>query len=342
MFLISNLAQPMYRKLPPISLLRTFEAAARCCGFSTAAKELYVTHSAVSQQIRTLERQVGYSLFYRSGNAMLLTEPGKRLLEQVRQILLQMESVFPCEPTRDATEDKTLIIEVMAPIAEKWLIPRLKRFHELNPDILLNIRIAPDLVALDDGIADVYLRYGDGNWPGIEKIKLCDEQVFPACSPAFIAEHPEISLDNLKQHPLLRHSLIPWGHWFEKAGLSAADPENALTFNDVAHAINAALTGQGIVLARHLLVREHLRNGGLVKLFDIAAPGTYSYYLGWKSNQAREGLVARFRKWVISELADDDWRVPDIAAIGRRNEPRKRVGPIAPAYQPSLYFFSPP
>jgi LysR family glycine cleavage system transcriptional activator len=296
----------MYRKLPPVSMLRTFEAAARLRGFSAAAKELFITHSAVSQQIKALEKQVGYPLFQRAGNEMLLTEPGKRLADRVRLILEGMENVFPGDPASDALQEKVLTVEVMAPIAEKWLIPRLKAFNQLHPDIVLNIRTTPDLVALDDESVNVGLRYGDGNWRGVEKIKLRDEEVFPVCSPEFLEAHPGISLQNLTRMPLLRHSLISWRHWFEKAGLPLESPGNALTFNDVTHTIHAALVGQGIVLARSLLVKDHLQAGRLVRLFDIPVPGTYSYYLVWRQNEAKEPVMALFRNWVIAAMAEED------------------------------------
>ncbi|MDB5797634.1 MAG: gcvA [Paucimonas sp.] len=293
----------MYRKLPPISVLRTFEAAARLQGFSAAAKELCITHSAVSQQIRALEERVGHALFYRSAHAMLLTEAGKRLSAEVRVALNGLEGIFNGGAAPLEEEQNVLTLEVMAPIATHWLIPRLQCFRQSNPGIFLDIKTTPDLVPLeDDAEVDLSLRYGDGNWRGVEKIKLSDETVFPVCSPAFRAAHPEITLENLKALPLLRHSLISWRHWFERAGLSKSGPDNGLAFNDVTHTMTAALMGQGIALARSLLVQEHLRHGRLVRLFDIDVVGTYSYYLTWHAQNAREPMMEVFRAWLIDQF----------------------------------------
>jgi LysR family transcriptional regulator, glycine cleavage system transcriptional activator len=292
----------MYRKLPPISVLRTFEAAARLQGFSAAAKELCITHSAVSQQIRALEERVGQPLFYRSAHAMLLTEAGKRLSAEVRLALDGLEGIFNPEPAEPAPARNMLALEVMAPIATHWLIPRLQCFRQAHADIVLNIRTTPDLVPLeDDSEVDLSVRYGDGNWRG-EKLKLGDEAVFPVCSPEFLQAHGEITLENLKSLPLLRHSVISWRHWFEQAGLAHTGTENALAFNDVSHTMGAALLGQGIALARSLLVQDYLRQGRLVRLFDIAAPGTYSYYLSWRANSPRAELIALFREWIVDQF----------------------------------------
>jgi LysR family transcriptional regulator, glycine cleavage system transcriptional activator len=296
----------MYRGLPPISTLRAFEAAARLRGFSAASKELSVTHSAVSQQIRALEQRVGYTLFYRSGNEMLLTEQGKRLADRIAVILKDMALAFPVESKSHSFGDKTLTLEVMAPIAENWLLPRLKDFNKLHSDIVLNITTIPDLASTYDGTANLSMRYGDGHWAGVEKIKLRDELVFPACSPEFLRAHADVSLQNLTKLPLLRHALISWDHWCAKAGLPMESLGNTLTFNDVTHGIHAALAGQGIVLARYLMVKDHLEAGRLVRLFDIAVPGTYSYYLVWRPHKGKEAAIAAFRNWVVAAMAQDE------------------------------------
>jgi LysR family transcriptional regulator, glycine cleavage system transcriptional activator len=293
----------MFRKLPPISVLRTFEAAARLQGFSAAAKELCITHSAVSQQIRSLEERVGKPLFYRSGHSMLLTDCGKRLAEDVRKTLQGLEGIFGAESPAPMASENVLTLEVMAPIAQQWLIPRLPQFGAAWPDIVLNVRTTPDLMPLEDweGI-DVGLRYGDGEWRGMEKIKLSDEVVFPVCSPAFLQRHGPITLENLKSLPLLRHSLISWRHWFEVAGLPLESPPNCFAFNEVTHTVAAALVGQGIALGRSLLVRDYLEEGRLVRLFDIEARGTYSYYLVWRPGSAGEALIPAFREWIVEQF----------------------------------------
>lgn len=294
-----------YRNLPPITVLRTFEAAYRWQGFSAAAKELCITHSAVSQQIRILEERVGEPLFYRSGNAMLPTERGKLLVLEVRRNLDGLASMFDPAPQGQAAERPVLEFEVMAPIAQHWLLPRLGKFRQLHPEIVLDVRTTPDLVATDgSGTADISLRYGDGQWRGLEKLKVADETVFPVCSPEFVQRHPDISLENFKSLPLLLHSLISWRHWFEEANIPADHPTHSLVFNDVSQVIGAALLGEGIAMGRALLVQDYLRNGRLVQLFDIPAKGTYSYYLTWRAGSNREPLTEKLRHWVIEEFRE--------------------------------------
>ncbi len=299
--------QTLYRNLPPIAVLRTFEAAYRWQGFTAAAKELCVTHSAVSQQIRILEERVGHTLFYRSGNAMLPTEQGKRLAQDVRRALEGLAMIFDTPSPADAAESHILSFEVMAPIAQHWLLPRLHSFRELHPEIILDVRTTPDLVSVDSAEpADLALRYGDGHWRGVEKLKVADETVFPVCSPEFLKKHPGITLENFRALPLLLHSVISWQHWFEEAGISTDPPPRSLVFNDVSHVIGAALIGEGIAMARALLVEDYLKDGRLVKVFDIPAKGTYSYYLAWQNGSPREHLIDRLRRWIVQELGQSN------------------------------------
>jgi LysR family glycine cleavage system transcriptional activator len=295
--------QSMYRNLPPIAVLRTFEAAYRWQGFTAAARELCVTHSAVSQQIRILEERVGHPLFYRSGNAMLPTEHGKRLAQDVKRALEGLASIFDTTSVSDPPERPFLSLEVMTPIAQHWLLPRLHRFRELNPELVLDIRTTPDLVCVESAEpADLALRYGDGHWRGVEKLKIADETVFPVCSPDFLKKHPNITLENFKTLPLLLHSVISWQHWFEQAGLPGDHPTHYLVFSDVSNTIGAALIGEGIAMARGRLVEDYLQDGRLVKVFDIPARGTYSYYLAWQSGSPREELVEKLRSWLVEEF----------------------------------------
>lgn len=311
--------QSTYRNLPPIAVLRTFEAAYRWQGFTAAARELCVTHSAVSQQIRILEERVGYPLFYRSGNAMLPTEHGKRLAQDVRRALEGLATIFDTTPLAQAPERPVVSLEVMAPIAQHWLLPRLHGFRTLHPDIVLDVRTTPDLVSVEScEPADLALRYGDGQWRGLEKLRVAEETVFPVCSPEFLCRHPDITLENFRALPLLLHSVISWQHWFEEAGISAAQPANGLIFNDVSHVISAALIGEGIAMARALLVEDYLNDGRLVKVFDIPARGTYCYWLAWQSGSARDALVDKLRRWIVDELSPR----------------RRRTAPAVPARPP--------
>jgi LysR family glycine cleavage system transcriptional activator len=235
---------------------------------------------------------------------MLPTEHGKRLAQDVRRALEGLATIFDTTPPTEVAERPVLSFEVMAPIAQHWLLPRLRKFRELHPDIVLDVRTTPDLVSVESGEpSDLALRYGDGHWRGLEKLKVAEETVFPVCSPEFLQRHPGITLDNFRALPLLLHSVISWQHWFEQAGLPAAQPANALAFNDVSHVIGAALIGDGIAMARALLVEDYLKDGRLVKVFDIPAPGTYSYWLAWQNGSAREPLIDKLRRWIVDELS---------------------------------------
>ncbi len=289
------------RRLPPLKALRVFEAAARHLSFTRAAEELHVTQAAVSHQVKALEDYLGMPLFRRRNRALRLTAPGQDYLPAVRRAF---------EVLRDATERllqsrgrETLTVSVLPSFAARWLVPRLGRFVHANPDI--DLRVAPSEQLADferDGV-DVGIRYGLGRYPGLRADRLLSEDIFPVCSPALQrGDKPLQRPADLCHHVLLHdddHG--DWRTWLLAAGVDTVDPGRGPVFTDSSMLIQAAIAGQGIALARGVLVRDELAAGRLVQPFTLSLPTDYAYYIVCPAAAAERPALARFRQWLLGE-----------------------------------------
>lgn len=279
---------PPYRSLPSLQALRCFEAAARLGSFTLAADEICITHSAISHQIRGLEEAIGQPLFLRQGNRMALTGIGRTLAVETRRALDYLSQAYAIAHEETTPRPSVLNLAVQVGFMEHWLMPRLTDFTERLEGAGLRITSLPDLSETCVDEVDVALVYGTGDVPGMICEKIVEEEVFPVCSPAFLARHPGISLERMHEVPLLLHSRVTWNLWLERAGLPIVYPRQSIMLDDVALTVRGALAGQGIAMARSLLVRDYLAEGALVRLFELSVPGIFSYHLACRSREIRE------------------------------------------------------
>ncbi|HEY9214953.1 MAG TPA: LysR substrate-binding domain-containing protein, partial [Ancylobacter sp.] len=250
-----------YRSLPSLQALRCFEAAARLGSFTLAADEICITHSAISHQIRGLEEAIGQPLFLRQGNRMTLTGIGRTLAAETRRALDYLSQAYAVAHEETAPRPTVLNLAVQIGLMEHWLMPRLADFTERLEGAGLRITSLPDLSETCADEVDVALVYGTGDVPGMICEKIVEEEVFPVCSPAFLARYPGISLERMHEVPLLLHSRVTWNLWLERAGLPIVYPRQSIMLDDVALTVRGALAGQGIAMARSLLVRDYLADG---------------------------------------------------------------------------------
>lgn len=294
---------PSFRNLPSIQALRCFEAASRLGSFALAAEELCITQSAISHQIRALEEGAGKPLFQRIGNRITLTLHGRVLAAETRRALDYFSQAYGVVD-RARGPGNTLTLAVQFAITEHWLMPRLPSLrHHLAARDLRIVSLVDLVEELPEG-ADAALVYGTGDVPGMAVERLADEQVFPVCSPAFLARHPGLALADMDRMPLLLHSQATWNLWLDKAGLAISYPKDSIFFDDVALTIRGALQGHGIAMARSRLVQDYLGEGHLVRLFDLAVPGIFSYFIVWRS-EAFRAQNADFRNWLMSEFLNE-------------------------------------
>lgn len=283
-------------RIPSLQTLRAFDAAGRHQSYSKAGVELGLTHSAVSHRIRELEAIIGSKLFERQGNRMVPTNDGKRLLAQVRNALGLLESIFSVPPK---SGNPRLTIS-LSPALSRWLVPRLGAFRAEHQGLDLRLHLSSISVELGNGI-DAGVRYGLGSWPGTESRLLSGEILFPVASPTFLAGHFIRHPPDLLDCNLLLHPWHSWAAWFDAAGVSAGEPRDGPEYSDSSLLIDAALAGEGIALARGLGVIDRLKDGSLVRLFDISIPDERSYYFVCPSSKA-DPMLAEIESWLAREF----------------------------------------
>ena len=292
-----------FRKLPPLNALAAFEAVARHRSFTKAAKELFLTPSAVSQRVTQLEKHLEVQLLARSRRTVELTAVGARYLESVRGAL---STLALASDAFSETEPRQLRVSVVPALASNWLIYRLRSFHRLHPDVELDIQTSTAMANIKTGEVDVGIRWGKGEWPGVAKEKLFSDELFPMCSKSYLKEMgvPRSPAD-LKRAVLLRHSLQRWKPWFEKAGLDWPEPMHGPIFNDSSLMLQAAADGHGIALGRRMLTDDLLDQGLLVRLFDISAFVEEAFYVVFVRESLQRAEVAAFVNWIKSVAEEE-------------------------------------
>ncbi|MER8694494.1 transcriptional regulator GcvA [Mesorhizobium opportunistum] len=295
----------MPRRLPPLTALPAFDAAARHLSFSKAAEELNVTHGAVSRAIRNIEDRLGIQLFDRGTRSVRLTPVGTAYAAEVGKALDQIAAA-----TIAATPDRSmrvLNVSTSDGFAGRWLVPRLHRFHRANADI--DVRLSTSGVFADfvsDGI-DIAIRYGRGDYTGVTVEFLADEEVFPVCSPELLTgEHPLRRPEDLRHHKLIHDAFrIDWAAWLDQAGVTDVDAKRGVRFDSATFAVEAAVHGEGVLLGRSALVSADLAAGRLVRPFDLALKSAARYYVVYPEGALRQKKIRAFRDWLFAEIAAD-------------------------------------
>jgi LysR family transcriptional regulator, glycine cleavage system transcriptional activator len=289
----------MAQRLPSLNALRAFETAARHVSFSLAAAELNVTHAAVSRHIRELEDRLGVKLFHRTGRGVELTETGEQLAQDLTpgfDILTQATSRFALPRGK-----QQLVISSEIPFAALWLVPRLGRFTAKYPGIDLVLDPSNRLVDFTKNEADVGIRYGNGNWPGVEAVELFRSDATPVCSPQFLKANPLKSPRDLKGAMMIQED--PKQHWTAWLDVAKVDrsvvPAGPTLKGHLA--IAAAEAGQGLALADSIQAGDALLARRLVHPFDVTV-SHQAYYLvrGIGSKECKSAIS--FRTWLTAEL----------------------------------------
>lgn len=291
----------MTREVPPLHVLAAFESAARHHSFARAAEELHVTDSAISHRIRLLEEHVGARLFLRARGGLVLTVKGTGYLAAVQTALATLK-----DAAADVAGDgrRVVRISIGPALARNWLVARLGEFYRLHAGIDLEIsatKLAGNKMAvLKSGEADVAIRYGaSGEWAGYEAVALLEGNLFPVCSPAYRKSVGGLHKPkDLLKAQLLRLQGQSWRPWFAAAGLNSVEPHKGPVFSDADLLLNAAVSSQGVALARSMLVGEHLSSGRLVMPFDISIPALSSYFAVYLKDSADRPEVVALLDWL--------------------------------------------
>ncbi len=301
------------RKLPPLNALRAFEAAARHMSFAKAAEELAVTPTAVSHQIRLLEEITGQPLFRRRPRPISLTEAGERLFPVLRDGLDSFAAAVA--GLRADADHSPLVVSTTTAFASRWLVPRLVRLKE-EVDLELEIEASETPANLRSGTADFAIRYRRTPIPDLECMELVRDRFIPVMSPTLLESGSSVnSLVDLAKHTLIhfrwkRPDLGPptWERFVSEArtiepDASKIDAAGGLRLSEESHAIEAALTGQGIALVSNVLVQRELASGALVQPVDFSIDGLV-FYITYLPNAARREAIESFLLWARDEVAD--------------------------------------
>lgn len=301
----------MNYRLPPLNALRAFEAAAKHLSFKLAADELNVTPAAISHQIKALEADIGVPLFRRLNRALLLTDAGQLLLPDIRNGFQSFHRAM--ERLRTRNDDNILTVATAPSFAAKWLVPRLDRFSRAYPDLDVRISASMQMVDYETENVDIGIRFGGGDYPGVESELLLTDTAFPVCSPQLLeGEHALRSPEELRFHVLLHdeswrsnyESFPTWGMWIQGAGIEGIDATRGTRFNMTSDVINAAIGGAGVALGRSTMVEDDLNAGRLVKPFELTVPVEFSFYVVYRKGALDQPKVAEFHKWLFAEAAD--------------------------------------
>lgn len=287
-------------RIIPLNAVRAFTVAARLESFSRAARELNVTHGAISKQIRALEKLIGRELFFRTGRGVQLTETGRELAEQTTLGLNQIEQAFVGYLEKGR---RVIKITTLPSFAAAFLAPRLGKFNQAHPKILLEIETTARLVDFKKEIVDIGLRFGAGTWPGLTAVPISTGVLMPVCSPEFEKRfHSKTPGEILRQGPLL-HNLTAkeWQAWMREAGFPGLKTANEYTFSDTNVIIQAALEGQGLALLPKILVQKALKSGTLLSPFGPEVEGLFRFWIVAPKETFQRGNIKILSDWLIKE-----------------------------------------
>ena len=295
----------MRQRLPPLNALKAFEAAARHESFTRAAEELFVTQGAVSHQVKALEAELGIKLFNRERQRLLITEAGRDYLNVIRDAFDRI--AVGTERLLQRQNAGVLTVSTSPDFAAKWLMHRLGHFVEAHTEIDLRVSATLHHVDFAREEVDLAVRHGDGNWPGLDTVKLSSEQLFAVCSPKLLAGKRRLSKPaDILKFPLIHlNSRSDWARWLQSVGVDDTKAIHGPVLNRDSMAIDAAINGQGIALARTTLAAWDLIHGRLVRPFPDALRLSRIYWIVCPKATATQPKIVTFRNWLLAEAAQD-------------------------------------
>ncbi|MCF1471871.1 LysR family transcriptional regulator [Agrobacterium vitis] len=292
------------RFLPSLHLLSAFEAAARTGSVTAAARELSLTQSAVSRQIKALEEQLGVELFHRERQTIRLTAGGNIYAREIRDAL---RIISTASLTLKANPfGGTLNLAILPTFGTRWLAPRLPRFLSRHPGITINLVTKLSYFDFRLEPVDAAIHFGLADWQGAEMSLLRSETVIPACSPELRDAYRFQTPLDLRQAPLLHLTTRPdaWERWLASNDVQS-DQVRGMLFDQFATAAQAAMAGLGVALLPEFLIEEEMASGRLVKAIDRPMQSTEAYYLVWPNERGSHPPLQAFRDWILEETAAD-------------------------------------
>ncbi len=273
-------------------VLPTFIAVVEHGGIRKAAEKLALTHGAVSQQIQLLEMAVGQVLFVRQHRRMQLNSSGQSLYELSQRWIAESTLWEKQQRQLRGRQIHQLKLTVLPSFAQHVLLPILPQFQQVNPHISIELDSSIDVRDLQTGEYDAAIRFGNGDWPGMQQIKLMDDALLPAC-----AEHyAELPTEPWRSHAVLQHSAQPWARWLQQHR-SDCEPNIAAEFADAGLLLTAVEQGLGIGLVRQVLAHRSLQQRKIRPLGPRYA-SAQRYYFVWSPQRDQHPALMRFKSWL--------------------------------------------
>tara|TARA_R110002072_G_scaffold30387_2_gene94956 strand:+ start:2459 stop:3397 length:939 start_codon:yes stop_codon:yes gene_type:complete len=294
----------MTDRLPPLTALRAFDAAARHMSFALAAAELHVTPAALSFQIKSLEEHLGAPLFRRLNRAVELTEAGRALAPAASDGFQTLAAGW--RAAQRLQDQQTLTVTAGPAFTAKWLAPRLFDFAQSHPEIELRFSASLRIMDFNRDNVDVAIRFGLGPDPGLFSLPLADEWVVPVMTPELARKYP--TPESLRDALLIVDESIDfldppidWSAWFRAVKIDVT-PNIGPRFSQADHAIDAALAGVGVALGRRALVIKDLADGRLVAPYPQALPTGARFRFLCPDGAETRPQVAAFKTWILQEI----------------------------------------
>lgn len=306
----------MKRKLPPLTALRAFEAAARLGSFREAADELSVSQSAISHQVKHLEEQLGIALFVRTPRAVELSDAGATYFPIVRKAFDRIAD--GTKQLLSPQEENILTVQMYSTFAVRWLMPRLHAFQQAHSDIKVRVNSSQSDADFSERGIDLALMIGQLRRDEIHYEYLFSPTMLAVCSPRYkeAAEADRRPLElpaDLAGHPILQvyPSANDWPVWLDANKVYDVDPDAGLRFDSYDHALKMAARGMGIALAMQPYVAEDIEAGHLVDIFPERRVRTIGHwFLTYPKERAHVRKVRLFQEWLKGQVSEDATLVP--------------------------------
>lgn len=296
-------------RIPSTQALRALDSFARHGTVWRAAEELNLTRSAVSHQLRLLERDLGFDLLERVGKGVALTPRGRHYANDVRKALTVLGDASDRYAGRGV--GGTFTVSCTPGFASLWLCTHIGGFQETYPDVSIRIVTPRRLDDVSAAEVDMFITFGDGNWPNRAVELLCDVEFTPLCSPALANRVGGLSnpVDLLRCRLLHLVDTEDWSRWLSISKVENPNPGGGIVFSDMNLVMSAAIAGQGIALGDELTGRKALDDGRLVRPFEQAIKSPRSYFLVHEHAKAGDAILDAFAGWIKSQLGSVDRQV---------------------------------
>ncbi|MEI2415369.1 LysR substrate-binding domain-containing protein [Orrella sp. JC864] len=293
----------MPKHLPKLNTLRAFEATARHLSFTRAARELNLTQTAISHQIKELETLVGAQLLDRSTNRVALTDTGMHYLRKIKPALVMIGTA---SDEISNLRRSRLHIACLSSFASRCLVPELQDFRRRHPEIEIRLTPVVGVDRIQEHDFDVCIGYGMNTMPDLAVHLFPPDDIFPVCSPALLAAGRLNTLQDLTRHTILR-SVSPlvdddWATWMSYTCPEPLAFKDEISFSGLCLPVEAAMAGIGICMGRSWIIQKELASGALVIPFDKKVRLSVSYFLGYRKDLAEVPKIRHFKQWALGKF----------------------------------------